>query len=90
MLLNGAGKFSKAQRLLYDIVLDVQEACIALCHEGSTLNAIYMYMNSLFAQHLKHVDLIPRELGPVESQQVPILTYYITQFSPGWATIDAL
>nr|CAB3267793.1 probable Xaa-Pro aminopeptidase 3 [Phallusia mammillata] len=64
------GRFSKAQRLVYDAVLRVQEACVLLCRVGATLQQIYVVMISMLAQELVENDVL---IDKVEKEDLPMV-----------------
>uniref|UniRef100_G3VLC6 Xaa-Pro aminopeptidase 3 n=1 Tax=Sarcophilus harrisii TaxID=9305 RepID=G3VLC6_SARHA len=48
-------RFSAAQAELYEAVLDVQKACLALCRPGKSLEDIYNHMLALIGQKLQEL-----------------------------------
>ncbi|TRY57742.1 hypothetical protein DNTS_012298, partial [Danionella cerebrum] len=54
------GKFSPAQKELYEAVLEVQLACLSQCCSGVSLDHIYSCMLSLLARQLKELRIIPQ------------------------------
>ena len=52
IILNLICRFSTAQRVIYQSVLNVQKACIELCRPGTTLDAIYSAMALLLHHEL--------------------------------------
>ncbi|KAN0029107.1 hypothetical protein ACTFIV_010980 [Dictyostelium citrinum] len=52
------GKFTEAQRELYEAVLDVNKKCIELCKPGETINSIHLKSIELIDGHLKRLGII--------------------------------
>ncbi|MBV9214565.1 MAG: aminopeptidase P N-terminal domain-containing protein [Acidobacteria bacterium] len=52
------GKYSKAQREVYDIVLDVQEKCIEYTKVGNTVKARQEYSIELLTEGMKQLGLL--------------------------------
>ncbi|KAK1785677.1 hypothetical protein P4O66_019030 [Electrophorus voltai] len=53
------GKFSEAQRELYEAVLEVQLACVDLCCSGVSLDHVYATMLTLLAKQLRELGILP-------------------------------
>ncbi|XP_076809878.1 xaa-Pro aminopeptidase 3-like isoform X1 [Clavelina lepadiformis] len=64
------GKFSPAQRTLYEAVLKTQRACISLCKPGNTLDQIYNAMAMLIVQELMANKIIKRKPKGHETYEV--------------------
>uniref|UniRef100_A0A1X7TK75 Aminopeptidase P N-terminal domain-containing protein n=1 Tax=Amphimedon queenslandica TaxID=400682 RepID=A0A1X7TK75_AMPQE len=59
------GRFTAAQRDLYEAVLRVKEACIKCCQVGVTLNYIHSVSKELLQEELKKLEILPTDLdGP--------------------------
>uniref|UniRef100_A0A9J8BJC5 X-prolyl aminopeptidase 3, mitochondrial n=1 Tax=Cyprinus carpio carpio TaxID=630221 RepID=A0A9J8BJC5_CYPCA len=54
------GKFSPAQRELYEAVLEVQLSCLSQCNPGVSLDYIYSTMLTLLARQLKELGIVPQ------------------------------
>ncbi|XP_016281032.1 xaa-Pro aminopeptidase 3 isoform X2 [Monodelphis domestica] len=54
------GRFSAAQAELYEAVLDIQKACLALCCPGTSLENIYNLMLNLIGQKLQELRVLTR------------------------------
>jgi Xaa-Pro aminopeptidase len=52
------GKYSKAQREVYDVVLDVQEKCIEYTKTGNTVKARHEYSIELLTEGMKELGLL--------------------------------
>lgn len=52
------GKYSKAQREVYDIVLDVQEKCVEYTKTGNTVKARQEYSIELLTEGMKQLGLL--------------------------------
>nr|XP_020838345.1 probable Xaa-Pro aminopeptidase 3 isoform X6 [Phascolarctos cinereus] len=52
------GRFSAAQADLYEAVLDIQKACLALCRPGKSLENIYNHMLALVGQKLQELGVV--------------------------------
>ncbi|KAL5012065.1 hypothetical protein ScPMuIL_010616 [Solemya velum] len=61
-----SGKFTSSQRVLYDVVLAVQEKCIGMCKVGFTLDEIYIEMLRTLGHQLQNLGLIERNVKPTE------------------------
>ncbi|XP_077984975.1 xaa-Pro aminopeptidase 3-like [Glandiceps talaboti] len=56
-----SGRFSLAQRTLYEMVLDVQLKCLKMCSlPNMTLDQIYNAMLKMFGQHLQDLGILPK------------------------------
>lgn len=51
------GKFSPAQRAVYEAVLRVQEACIQIVNEGLSLREIHSLSDKLMSEEITHLGL---------------------------------
>ncbi|KAK7489851.1 hypothetical protein BaRGS_00018873 [Batillaria attramentaria] len=56
-----SGRFSPAQRELYEATLAVQKACIALCTLSHSLDDVYRQMLVLLGMELQKLGIIPHE-----------------------------
>ena len=54
------GKFTNAQRILYEALLEVQELCIRECVVGSTLQDNYNKMLELIGTQLQKIGIAPK------------------------------
>jgi hypothetical protein len=54
-----SGKFSPAQRDLYNACLIIQETCIQMCRPGVSLEQIYHVMLAILGEQLKKLGLVP-------------------------------
>ncbi|XP_016124904.1 probable Xaa-Pro aminopeptidase 3 isoform X2 [Sinocyclocheilus grahami] len=61
------GKFSPAQRELYEAVLEVQLACLSQCSPGISLDYIYSTMLTLLARQLKELGIIPQSTSDTDT-----------------------
>ena len=52
------GKFSKYQRILYEIVLEVQLKLISLCQERRSLDDLHKHMTNLLGSYLTEEKII--------------------------------
>ncbi|KAK2587546.1 hypothetical protein KPH14_003679 [Odynerus spinipes] len=57
------GKFTPEQRILYEVVLDVQNELLKKVQEMPTLDQLFHDMCSLLGKRLQEVGLIPRSLS---------------------------
>ena len=55
--LSNLNRFTPEQLTIYQIVLNVQMACISICTEGKNLDTVYGIMLHLFAQELEKTDV---------------------------------
>lgn len=55
------GKFSKEQKLLYDLVLKAQEAGIAVCKPGTSFNEPHKIATKIIAEGLVKLGIIKKE-----------------------------
>ncbi|OHX68368.1 aminopeptidase P family protein [Flammeovirga pacifica] len=53
------GKFSKEQKLIYEIVLEAQTKCIEMCKEGASFTAIYDQSTEIIGKGLTKLKIIP-------------------------------
>ncbi|KAM5288718.1 xaa-Pro aminopeptidase 3 [Ctenodactylus gundi] len=51
------GRFTAPQAQLYEAVLEIQRACLALCSPGTSLESIYSLMLTLIGQKLKELGI---------------------------------
>ncbi|XP_031844145.2 xaa-Pro aminopeptidase 3 [Nomia melanderi] len=56
------GEFTQEQRILYDIILDIQKILISRLKEMPTLDQLFHHMCSLLGKRLQEVGLIPKHL----------------------------
>ncbi|XP_078045801.1 xaa-Pro aminopeptidase 3 [Augochlora pura] len=56
------GKFTQEQKLLYDIILDIQNILIYRLKEMPTLDQLFHDMCSLLGRRLQEIGLIPKDL----------------------------
>ncbi|XP_051571172.1 xaa-Pro aminopeptidase 3 isoform X2 [Myxocyprinus asiaticus] len=61
------GKFSSAQRELYEAVLEVQLACLSQCNPGISLDYIYSTMLALLSRQLKELGIIPQSSSDTDT-----------------------
>ncbi|XP_056609827.1 xaa-Pro aminopeptidase 3 [Triplophysa dalaica] len=61
------GKFSPAQRELYEAVLEVQLACLSQCNPGVSLDYIYSTMLTLLGRQLKELRIIPGDTSDTDT-----------------------
>ncbi|XP_016419262.1 xaa-Pro aminopeptidase 3 isoform X2 [Sinocyclocheilus rhinocerous] len=61
------GKFSPAQRELYEAVLEVQLACLSQCNPGISLDYIYSTMLTLLARQLKELGIIAQSTSDTDT-----------------------
>lgn len=52
------GKFSAAQREIYNAVLEVQKACIDACTVGKTINQLHTLSTHLTAEKLRRLGIL--------------------------------
>ncbi|KAK6640944.1 hypothetical protein RUM44_012642 [Polyplax serrata] len=71
-----SGKFSPAQRTLYEVVYSVQTDLIKLCSKFPTLNQLYEVMGRLLAERLKESGVISQKVPPEEIRKC------VSQFCP--------
>lgn len=64
------GKFSPAQRELYEAVLEVQLACLSQCNPGVRLDYIYSTMLTLLARQLKELGIVPQSTSDTDTLKV--------------------
>jgi len=66
-----AGQFSRAQREVYEALLEVQEACLKLVYPGAlSLNDIYSEMLLMLGRQLQRLGVVPTELSSTQLLQV--------------------
>ncbi|XP_074651939.1 xaa-Pro aminopeptidase 3-like [Tubulanus polymorphus] len=58
-----SGRFSAAQREIYDAVLRIQKVCLDMCQPGFTLDNIYLMMLNHIQLELEKLELIPNHLS---------------------------
>lgn len=58
-----SGQYSGAQRDLYEVVLSVHHACLALCIPGNTLRDIHTRSVSLLCEGLRSLGLAGTKSG---------------------------
>lgn len=63
------GKFSAAQRELYEAVLEVQLACLSQCSPGVSLDYIYSTMLTLLARQLKELGILPSHASDTDAMK---------------------
>ncbi|XP_052278320.1 xaa-Pro aminopeptidase 3-like isoform X2 [Dreissena polymorpha] len=68
-----SGKFTKAQRLLYECVLEVQEALLGLCTPQYSLADLYKHMFDLLTPRLLLMNVIPSEVSKDEHMLTKLL-----------------
>ncbi|XP_046700006.1 xaa-Pro aminopeptidase 3 [Silurus meridionalis] len=56
-----SGRFSEAQRCVYEAVLEVQLACLELCVPGISLDHIYSSMLTLLSKQLLRLAVLPHD-----------------------------
>ncbi|XP_017576113.1 xaa-Pro aminopeptidase 3 isoform X2 [Pygocentrus nattereri] len=61
------GKFSEAQRELYEAVLEVQLACLSLSSPGVSLDHIYSTMLTLLAKQLRELRVLPHSANDADA-----------------------
>ncbi|XP_055050607.1 xaa-Pro aminopeptidase 3 isoform X1 [Misgurnus anguillicaudatus] len=61
------GKFSPAQRELYEAVLEVQLACLSQCNPGVSLDYIYSTMLNLLARQLKELGIVSQSTSETDT-----------------------
>ncbi|KAG1936542.1 xaa-Pro aminopeptidase 3 [Pimephales promelas] len=61
------GKFSPAQRELYEAVLEVQLACLSQCNPGVSLDYIYSSMLALLARQLRELGIVPQSTSDTDT-----------------------
>ena len=71
------GKFTGAQRILYEALLEIQETCVQECVVGRTLQDNHNNMLALIAKQLQKMDIISKKsqtVSPimVSTPQLPI------------------
>ncbi|EGG21158.1 peptidase M24 family protein [Cavenderia fasciculata] len=64
------GKFTDAQKHLYEAVLDVNKKCIEMCRAGQTINTIHRYSVELIIGHLLRLGILDREPGTTSSAPI--------------------
>ena len=64
------GKFTNAQRILYEALLEIQEACVQQCVIGSTLQDNYNNMLGLLARQLHKIGVTPKKYQSVSTASV--------------------
>ncbi|KAF2073740.1 hypothetical protein CYY_004942 [Polysphondylium violaceum] len=52
------GRFTEAQKKIYDAVLDVNKRCIAKCVQGESIDTIHRYSVELINEHLKRLGIL--------------------------------
>ena len=61
-----SGKFSPHQKLIYEVVLDIQQRLLSSLSENAatlTIDQLYRKMQALIGEHLLNLGLIPQELA---------------------------
>ncbi|MBN3323454.1 XPP3 aminopeptidase, partial [Atractosteus spatula] len=64
-----SGRFSPPQAELYQAVLDIQGACLALCSPGVSLDSIYSHMLRLLGARLKDLGIISSRAGDADTHR---------------------
>lgn len=80
------GKFSKQQRKIYDIVLNVQRACITLCTPKSTLDEIYGFMLIGLAKEMIDNNIFKNK--PDRKEVVNMVRKYCPHHVGHWLGMD--
>ncbi|XP_065226899.1 xaa-Pro aminopeptidase 3-like [Planococcus citri] len=71
------GKFTNYQRILYEIVLEVQKKILSLCDDRASLDVMYIKMVRLLGEHLSKEKIIkkdvasPSEINKIASDLCP-------------------
>lgn len=60
------GTFTREQKLLYEVVLDVQTSLIHTLEDMPSLDQLYRNMCSLLAKNLQEIGLIPKSLSGIK------------------------
>nr|XP_054755054.1 xaa-Pro aminopeptidase 3-like [Lytechinus pictus] len=60
------GRYSDAQAIVYQSVLDVQQECLNMCEVGTTLDQIYHRMLDGLGQKLQDLGIVPRSMNNAE------------------------
>ncbi|KAK7097129.1 hypothetical protein V1264_004150 [Littorina saxatilis] len=60
------GKFSPAQRELYQATLAVQKVCVSMCTTQHSLDDVYRQMLALLGMQLQELGIIPRDASASE------------------------
>lgn len=66
LILSFVGKFSPAQKVLYEAVLRVQEACLKMCTMQFSLDDIYREMILMLGRELQTLGIIPQNISNLE------------------------
>ncbi|XP_028407640.1 xaa-Pro aminopeptidase 3-like [Dendronephthya gigantea] len=64
------GKFTKAQKELYEMMLNIQKECIKLCQVGTSIDNLYQAMTSMMENDFEALKLIPKGLQRHQNQQL--------------------
>lgn len=67
------GKFTDPQRVLYEVLLEVQKTLINICKEFPTIDQLLESMYILLGRQLSSVHLIPTSLSAIEKARVSII-----------------
>lgn len=67
------GKFTDPQRVLYEVLLEVQKTLINICKEFPTVDQLLESMYILLGRELSSVHLIPTSLSAIEKARVSII-----------------
>ena len=70
-----SGKFSAAQKALYEAVLDVQKDLIKTLEKFPTLNELFDYMCLLLGRRLQDIGLVSRTVGDEALLRVSFLSH---------------
>jgi len=76
------GKFTPAQRLLYEALLEVQLSCIEYLRNTRpvSVDTLYQHMLSELGQQLRHLTILPAHMSSGELAQVRQLTLLSDRF----------
>jgi len=80
------GKFTNEQLTIYQIVLNVQMACISICTEGKNMDTVYGIMMHLFAQELEKTDVFLEK--PTAKQIYQMMRVYCPHHVGHWLGMD--
>ncbi|XP_046845314.1 xaa-Pro aminopeptidase 3-like [Xenia sp. Carnegie-2017] len=64
------GSYTKPQKELYDILLNIQKNCIKLCKVGTSIDKLYQTMIGMMIHKFEAIKLIPKDLPQHHKHQL--------------------
>lgn len=77
------GHFTKQQKEIYELVLDVQKELIRLCNDFPSLDALFHTMTQMLGKRLQEIGLISKSLSgsSLAKVRVQLLIFYHLNFA---------